>query len=392
MKNQIAVFIKQYNIEYSTSILCLLEFLLEHYRLILYIDSVKVGQSEMIKNKNLRIVDLKLKVDLIIRVLRKTSEYIRFVRHFVPVYEKLKQKWKMYRISRKRFFAHITIEPHAFVLCKDLFPKSRPLYYSLELYLKEDHYGLPYNEVIHNKEIENVNSIKALLIQSSERDAIFRKEYRLSAEIPSLYLPVTYKWKSNPEKTNYLRTKYQIPENKRIVLHLGGIQDYYACLEIAEAFSKINDYVLIFHGPHWGSYIEKLHSYIRSKKICNIIISSDIFDRIEDIDVIVNSADIGIAWYKDISVNFNTAGKSSGKISAYYCYGLPVIGNYSISTFDAIESVGCGYCVNDFNEIENALAKIETNYSILSENALREYDKTYWFGNYKSSLLKLFEE
>jgi hypothetical protein len=55
---------------------------------------------------------------------------------------------------------------------------------------------------------------------------------------------------------------------------------------------------------------------------------------------------------------------------------------------DAIEDTGCGICVDEYDEIKEAVKKIKGNFNFYSENALKEYEKTYWFKNYRDGLLE----
>ena len=241
------------------------------------------------------------------------------------------------------------------------------------------------------KERKEINNIKGLIIQCREREMLFRKEYNLSDEIPTFLLPVTYLQSSVKEKSLMLRGKYNISNDKKCALHLGGIQEYHSCIEIALAFSKIDNWVLIFHGYYFGEYINKFKNALKENNIKNVIISEDVCEMIEDMDPILMSCDIGIAWYNNVSPNLATSGKSSGKISAYLRFGLPVITNKYDCTVEAIEQTGCGICVNDFSEIKDALLKIEGNINYYSNNCRKEYDKVYWFENYEKDLINFLE-
>ena len=176
-----------------------------------------------------------------------------------------------------------------------------------------------------------------------------------------------------------------------MVLHLGGIQEYHSCIELALSIAKLPECVLIFHGYFFGQYIEKLHCIISDNGITNVIISDEVYECLEDMDKILMSCDIGIAWYNDVSPNFSTAGKSSGKISAYLRFGLPVITNKYPSSIDAVEKTGCGICVETIDEIPAGITKIEEDYDGYSYNCRREYDSVYWFGNYRDKLLEFIE-
>lgn len=152
-------------------------------------------------------------------------------------------------------------------------------------------------------------------------------------------------------------------------------------------FKKIKDWILFFQGNHQRLYLKYLKDTLKKQGITNVIISEEFYDQIEDVDRTVMSSDIGIAWYNDISVNFRTAGKSSGKIPSYFRFGLPVIAKKFPSTMEAIETTGRGLCIDDFREIEVAVSRIEKDYEQFSKNARLEYDKNYRFENYKNKII-----
>jgi glycosyltransferase involved in cell wall biosynthesis len=318
----------------------------------------------------------------------KTGFLERLVRRLSPVTINFKDNCIDNLSVVRDYKDYLCFDPHAFVLCKNLFPSARPVYFSLELYFKDNHFNLEYSSDIIIKVNAWINTIKGLLIQSEEREQLFRIEYKLTNEIPTFILPVTYLQPSVKEKSSQLRAKYLIPETKKIALHLGGIQAYFSCIELAQEFRKLEGWVLFFHGYYFGDYIHKFKKYLEINTVTNVIISDQVYEQMEDMDPLMMSCDLGIAWYNDVSPNFSTAGKSSGKISAYLRFGLPVIAKKYPSTLEAIEQTGCGICVDDFNEIPDAIRKIEADYQSFSDNCRNKYDAVYWFDKYRENLIE----
>jgi len=381
----VAVFIKFYSIGKSSPVLCLLEILLENYYVDLYIQDAYYLNVPLLKAKNIQIIDVSEKNEVIRRGGNAVLKNVKYI-----------------SLDEKRIFSpdtflveysnYICIDPHSFVLCKEIYPDARPVYFSLELYFKTNSFNLNYPPEFIKKERRYIKDIKGLMIQSEERDNLFREEYKISSEIPTFIFPVTYSQSSVKEKSRYLRDKYNIPDSVRIALHLGGIQEYHSCIELAIAFAEQHDWVLIFHGYYFGDYAAKFKAVIAERNIRNVIINDETFDFIEDMGPLLMSADIGIAWYNNVSPNFTSAGKSSGKISAYLRFGLPVIVNRYRSTEEAIEQTGAGICVDSFDGISKALLKITEKISEYSEAARREYDKVYWLENYKKTMIDFFEK
>jgi len=366
MNNTIAIFIANYTIGNSPSIINLLDLLSEHYCINLFLSNVQLKNTNVLKRQNIEAIDC-----------GKIND-----RPFTQ---------KINKIYLSCYDSYICFDPHGFVLCKELFPDAKPIYYSLELYMKNDHFGLDYPKYIMDKERKEIKTIKGLIIQSKEKENLFRKNYHLSDEIPSLILPVTYKGLSVKERSLKIREKHQIDRHKRIALHLGGIAEWFSCIELAVTFSKLKNWILFFQGYSDQKYLLLLKGVLSKYNITNVIISKETYDDIEDVNRIIMSCDVGIAWYNDISIGFRTAGKSSGKIAAYLRFGLPIVAKKYPSTVEAIEKTGAGVCADDFIEIPNALSQIDRDYEGYSENARREYDTTHRFGMYRSKIMEFIE-
>ncbi len=362
-RERAAVFLCYYSIGKSSPVICLLEMLCDCYSVDLHLYNVSHLNARVMQRIN-HVTQYSSDVDIT-------------------------------KIKENPFLSYdhvIACDANGFALCKTLFPSCRPLYYSLELYFRDNAYNLHYPKQIMELERSEIHTIKGLIIQSEERETLFRDEYHLSPAIPTFLLPITYMQHSSGERSDYLRTKFNIPGNQKIALHLGGIQEQHCLLEVAAAFYNVQDWALVMHGNAFGDYKKNLETFIRQNKLSNVYISDDYLEQIEDLDIVLKSADAGIAWYKNVSPNFTTAGKSSGKISAYLRFGLPVIANKYKSTVEAIEGKGCGICVDSFERIPTALRNVEASYRYYSNNAICEYDSVYWFENYREALRKFIEK
>lgn len=361
-RKRAAVFLCYYSIGKSSPVICLLEMLCDYYCVDLHLYNVSHLNAHVMKRIN-HVTQYSPSVDI------------------TDIQENLSLSYDHM----------IACDANGFVLCKRLFPACRPIYYSLELYFRDNAYNLHYPRQIMELERREIHTIKKLIIQSEERESLFRYEYQLSPEIPAFLLPITYMQPSCRERSDYLRTKFAIPRDRKIALHLGGIQEQHCLLEVAAAFRDVRDWVLVMHGNAYGDYKKNLEMFVRQNDISNVFISDDYLEQIEDLDIILKSADVGIAWYKNVSPNFTTAGKSSGKISAYLRFGLPIVINRYKSTVEAIEDRGCGVCVDRFDQIPTALKNVDSSYRYYSNHAISEYDAVYWFENHRNALRKFIE-
>jgi glycosyltransferase involved in cell wall biosynthesis len=360
----IAVFLSHYTLDNSPSLLNILGFLSRNFTHVdLYHRSMDLLNTAFLKEKHICSIPIGYR--------KRALNYI---------FKALKARLTAYACC-------IAVDPHGFVLFKELCGGKRPIvYYSLELYLKNDHFGLNYPEPVMQRERACIAGISGLIIQSGEKESLFRQDYGLPEKIPSFLLPVTYKGPAKPEKSSFLHNKYNIPADKKLALHLGGIADWHGCIEIAQAFKDLPGWVLFFQGYPDPVYRQKLESLISLEKLSNTIVSTELYNDIEELAPVIMSCSIGIAWYKDISIGFRTAGRSSGKIPAYMRFGLPVIAKKYQSTIEAIAAPGCGLCIDVFQDLPQAVKTIETQYLRFAQAALQEYNKTYRFENYESQL------
>lgn len=361
--NRLAIFISNYSIGNSPSIINLVNFLSKKFDLDIYLKSVSLINIPSLEKKNIKIINF------------NKYNFFNFFLKFVN------------KRQESDYFHYICFDPAGFVLCKKYFPFSNPIYYSLELYLKNDHFGLDYPVKIMNFEREKINEICGLIIQSEEKEAIFREDYGLSQNITAFLLPVTYEGNSIHEKSDFLRDLYDIKEDKKIALHLGGIAEWFSPIELAISFSKLDDWVLFFQGYQQKEYFKKLQNVLEESNIQNVILSDKVYPTIDELNPILQSCDIGIAWYNDISIGFRVAGKSSGKIPMYMRFGLPIIAKKYPSTIESIERTKCGICIDSFDEMQSAVVKILDNYEKYSTNSYVEYDRSYNFENYEECLL-----
>ena len=355
---RIAVVISRYWISNSPSLVNLLDFLSDRFDVDLYMHRCYLTRCPVLNKSRIR----KISVNLI------TYPFVQM------------------QCRSKDYLQHISVDPHGFALCKRLFPTSRPFYYSLELYMSYDYKPLYYPESIKVGERKRIQEISGLIIQSEEKKELFVEDYGLPETVRTLILPVTYRGGSSRTKTTYLRKKFGIPDSRRIALHLGGVAAWFSVCQLAESFAGLEDWSLVFHGDPIPADVKQLKRLIEDRRMDNIFIHNELFDDIEELGPLIASADIGIAWYNDISIGFRTAGHSSGKIPAYMRYGLPIIAKRYRSTEEAIESVGAGICLDSIEEIAGALKTINNNYSTYSTNASIIYDNYYDFSLYKDKI------
>jgi glycosyltransferase involved in cell wall biosynthesis len=380
-RKRAAVFMENYGLGRCSVALCVLDMMSRDYQIDLYVANVWLGESPILARRSVRIIDLTAR-----SVRWWAGACLRLIRD-PRIFPTLVNSLRAWSASFGTPYAvHLTFDPHGFVRCLSLFPEAKPIYASLELYFTDNYFNLSYPEHVMRKERESINQIRGLVIQSREREELFRNEYKLDPSIPSFLLPVTDSGPPERRKSDALFKRLGIPDGSKLLLHLGTIIEYHCCLEMIEAFKNVRGWTLVFHGFSWGDYRERVKDKIRQLNLENVIITDDFFGDFQSIEAIVASCRVGIAWYANMSPNFATAGQSSGKTTSYLRFGLPVVTNNYRASREAIEATGCGVCMESLADLPAALETIESQYERFSENALREYERTYRFENYQKGL------
>lgn len=392
---KIAVFIDDYNIDYSPSIINLLDFLSDSCRIDLFFQNIPMKNNEVLGKTNIHLIQIRGPfqwrrgwASAQQRLANALKGHFRDA--FLPSHS---LRAVRRRFSSREFHCHIVFDPSGMVLCKKLFPATKPFYYSLELSLLSEAAAGGENSPGRSL-LENMrgwsHDIRGLIIQSREREGLFRGDFPLGRDIPTLHLPVTYQGPALPERGSLLRRKYGIPPHARIAIHLGGVNPYFSSLEIAEIMAETPGWYLFFQGNNPRGYAREIRRMAKRKGRGNIIVAKRFLTSMDKLFGYVQSADAGIAWYNDVNANFRTAGFSSGKIPAYMRCGLPILANNLPSINESVARTGCGVCVDELRQIPEALQKIENDYGNYRREALREYEKRYRFENYHAAIRDFF--
>jgi glycosyltransferase involved in cell wall biosynthesis len=358
---RLAVFIAHYSLGNSPSIVHFLNFVSAQYAVDLYLFKVSLTDAPVLQKKTIRVFDLGF---------RRILVYLR---------ERLTAR-------RRDYDRFVAFEPHGLVLCKQLFPRARPIYYSLELYLRADHSGLYYPKRVCTAERRAIHDLSGLIIQSAEKEKLFRADYGLPETLPVFHLPVTCRGPAVTEKATWLHERLGLNQKQKIALHLGGINAWFSCLETAALFAHLPDWALYFQGYAQPDYLEKLHRLIAERGLKNVFVSAEQYADLEDANRVLAAADAGLAWYRDLSLNMQTVGRSSGKIASYLRFGLPVVTNNYPGLRTAIEQPGAGICLERLEDLPDALSRLEPNLETYAAAARREYELYYRFENYESAL------
>ena len=228
------------------------------------------------------------------------------------------------------------------------------------------------------------------LIQDHARARLLQKQTGIPFH-RTLLVPVSVRGR-RPTKTDYLRERFGIPSEKRILLFAGGIAWWSRCVELAcAAHSWPEDWVLVLHrspAPIDPSYLENLLQYSKAGRVILSLESVPL----EHLDRLVASADVGIALYRDIDPNLRYIAAASGKLAQYLKCALPVITSDFGGLRDVVDGFQCGRCVRAESEIAEAASEIFERYGKMSINAEKCFTERYFFDAHFEKVLRRIEK
>ncbi|MBP7652819.1 hypothetical protein KA977_05310 [Candidatus Dependentiae bacterium] len=245
------------------------------------------------------------------------------------------------------------------------------VYYSLELYT--DNHPFVQKNIFRAKltELEKKYHKKcsATIIQDNDRAELLFSNNNVSNK--KIFMPVYSKGSIIKTKHNYFYRKFNIPENKKIILYFGVIIFSRLIKELIEFFECVDQekYVLVIHGPLMFDIVKYNFSE-------NIYISEDLVDEDRIFDL-VSSAYIGIAIYRQVTDNEKLTAFSSTKIAQYFRCGIPVITWNNFNYQRLMSEFQCGELIDSFEHLNTAVNKISLNYDKYKIAAFSAYNKYY---------------
>lgn len=228
-----------------------------------------------------------------------------------------------------------------------------------------------------------------VLVQDPWRKALLAEENKLAEKVFE-YLPVSSAGTA-AENSGYLRSRFGIPADKRIVLHSGSFANWTYGNELVELAARWpKDFVLVVHtrnSSDGNHLVDQLQELGRE----NVIVSTEPLP-MDQYEVLVASADIGLVIYKWIpgcrynQKNTQTIGLSSGKFSFYMKYGLPVVSVAQKTYGQLLHRFAFGENVASLHDIPAALARIDENYDFHRGEARRLFSERLDLEEYWPSL------
>ncbi len=258
------------------------------------------------------------------------------------------------------------------LLCKEL--KTELVFSSMELSFWEQKRPWIVNVYLKWVVSRNLESVRCISIQDNDRKkALYR---HTKTKRPFIILPVGILGPSNRVKSEYLRQKFNIPLEKKIILYAGSIRSWARVLEIAQiATSWHEDFCLVING--WIGdleYFKQINELANTNT--NIYLSTDpvLWD---ELDTLVSSADIGLAIYHSTDENEQSISSSSNKFAIYAKSGVPLITNLTPSTDLLFKETPWGEGILIIEELESKVKRIINDLEMYKEKSFEAFEKYY---------------
>src|SRR5699024_65119 len=216
--------------------------------------------------------------------------------------------------------------------------RKKLIYDSHEVQTSRTHYSF---EKIYRIEKLLLKFVDKVIVENDTR-ADYHKDLYKSRPTPIHNYSELYN--IDEVKAFPLREVYSIPEDTKIVLYQGGMQEGRGLFKLLDAFKNIENGKLIMLGD--GKERQNLLDYHRELKLENKVI---FIDRVpyQELRSYTKSADIGIQFLEN--TNFNHYSASSNKLFEYLMAHVPVIGSDLPEIKRVIEEEQVGLIVQEAN-------------------------------------------
>jgi len=262
------------------------------------------------------------------------------------------------------------------------------IYLSLELYVESDpRFRGTYYETLRMHAKAAHHKVRVTIIQDRERAEVLARQ----DDIPLsrfVYVPVAMKGAPVTEKSTFLYDMLNIPEDKKILIYVGLLNEGRLSLETASAAADLpDDWVMVLHG--WCScknYQDEMMALQGSK----LYLSTNLLP-FDQLATMIASAHVGVSFYAAAGDNEKLTGAASSKTAQYLQCGLPVIVNDFESIRAIVEEYRHGICVASPSQIPEALTRVISDYDGMRQRAFRCYQEKYEITPYIEKVLDILK-
>jgi hypothetical protein len=215
-----------------------------------------------------------------------------------------------------------------------------------------------------------------IMIQDEQRAKVFTGDNGVDLERVCL-IPVAPK-DSSPCRTNYLRRRLGIGEEKKIVLFQGTIAPWSGRYEWEELINSWPEHVVLV--VHSRSRLNARHQkFLRMLAKSGRVFATDEPVPADELPLLTASADIGLvsyfpspdSWY-DLG-NLEFVGHASGKFSYFMMCGIPVLVNDHTSLASIVRSSQVGAVYTSPAESRGPLLSLLDNWGDVSVRSRQYY-------------------
>ncbi|MGH9804231.1 MAG: glycosyltransferase [Candidatus Acidiferrales bacterium] len=224
------------------------------------------------------------------------------------------------------------------------------------------------------------------IIQDELRARLLIQDNRIDAE-HIVFFPAAPYGRAIRQRTDFLRRKFNLGEEKRVVLYAGNLfADFAPTLELVRAAQEWpQDWALVLHGNYSAGEVKRLVEFRQADAARRVLFSLEPVPH-DELPQLVASADVGLALYKRSDANVLNLGLSSGKLAEYLRAGLPVVASDNPGLRDLVEQQRCGRSVSRIEDVREALREIFADYANYRQRSFETFDAVLALDNYAPQL------
>lgn len=268
---------------------------------------------------------------------------------------------------------------------------SKPFfYYNLEFYTSAKR---PLRHRIWNTiERAFLKRSKLLIIHDERRCKIYKELIGYQDIKCALFpnTPISVNIKEADIK--YIKSTFKIKDDKKYLVYSGGLYPKVGLEKLCDCLNLLPEqWCLILQSYDGVDKISRTDYILRYISSSRLIINPNPLTPSE-YGALLSMCHIGIAFYRGIDPNMRNVGLSSGKIAAYWKYGLPVLVN-DIPFYKELFVQNKGGAIYDkYENIAHPLLNVINDYEDHRQAALIHFEKFFSLDDYSLVITEAIKE
>ncbi len=294
----------------------------------------------------------------VVKVNKKNKFFLNWLKFL------FKGVWNRPKLRAKQYFA---ADLYSLILLRMLLiPPKKIIYDSREIFSA---LGTLQNQSVKQKILSIVEKIAvknlSKIVVSGELDAEYLKSY-FNDNNKQYYVVKNLPNETKIIKTSYLRKKYNIPEDKTILIYQGVVLRGRGIMPLINALRKTEKYAFVIVGE--GNLVDEIKPIVDNPDLKGKVFLHPQVNYSELLNITA-SADIGIGLIEPITFSYTLA--LPNKLFEYVYAGIPVLVSDLPAMTKFVLENGFGEVVStafDHQEILEKLMKISLNLSQYKKN------------------------